>query len=187
MLSCNFHLHNDNSYPEYSSPKSAVLVENIKEFRELFFNFCDYFDYDVEKFHVDESLLVKTFLKTDRQKLRYKIFHGIKLNELKVAGILAYWSIRYKPLIYVEQIQTLQNGAKSKYTTGEYNELFALYLMMSTLDKYSIKKGKVFFQPTESQIKNFQQILFHTSISEEMMTTFLEPIGEMLNQKAESV
>jgi len=181
------HKHNKKTYWEYSSPSRKVLAKNIKEFRILFRGFCDYYEYKTYEFHVDEELLVKAFLKTDRQKLRFKVFHGMQLSELKIAGLLAYWFVRYKPLVYGKHIGIDDDGKPIyKFTTCKCNERFALYLMLTVLENYSIRSNKEFFVPTERQINNLHHIVLHRALSEDLMSMMLEPIGETLKINANS-
>ena len=175
----NEHDHNGYPYLEYVSPPADTLTNNIKEFRELFQSFCIYHEYEVEDFYVDESLLLKAFLKTDRQKLRYKIFHGMRLSEHKIAGILAYWIIRFKPLACGLTATVGDNGCCG-YTTRKYNEEFAIYLMLATLESFSVSKARELFSPTERQINILHHAILHRPLSEDILSTLLEPISEML-------
>ena len=163
--------HNNEDYPTYVAPSDDDLASALRSFRKLFVNFCTYKNYNIEDFHIDDALLVQVFIKTDKQKLRYKIFHGIHAHELKIIGLLSYWLIRLKPIVYNEK-----STAQSKYTTGRYNEMFALYMMASTLVKCSGNK----FSPTKKQIANLHYVLLHRPLSEGTMSMLLEPIREML-------
>jgi len=180
-LSIKTYKHNNTDYFEYVPPASNVLATNIAEFRFLLEKFCKKLNLNTGDFHVDEKLFIKACLKTDRQKLRYKVFHGIQLSELKVVGMLAYWVIRFKPLVYGVNKGSVENP-KYHYTTRNYNELFALYLMFAVLERYCAIEEKESFQPTKKQIKNLHYVLLHRPLSEDLMSTLLEPIGEMLRK-----
>lgn len=175
--------HNGIDYPEYVPPPLNVLATNIQEFRFLLQKFCARFKLDIKSFHVDEEQFVKACLKTDRQKLRYKLFHGIDLSELKVAGILAYWIIRFKPLVHDTAMIGIK-GRKCLFAANKYNEMFALYLMFATLDQYSVVNDKELLQPTKRLVKNLHYVLLHRPLSEDLMAMLLDPIGEMLKNKA---
>jgi hypothetical protein len=116
------HMHNGENYPEYCMPDENTLKNDLGNFRKMLKLFCDVGKLDIARFSVDDELVLQSFIKVDHRILHYKMYHqGTKINELKQVALLAYWILKYKPLVY-------DNG-KCR-TTQKYNEVFALYCIM---------------------------------------------------------
>jgi len=130
--------HNDISYPEYTAPSVNSLITDIEEFRFLFTTYCSAAGLNINHFSVDEKALIDIFIKTDQRKLHYKTFHGVSnMDELKTVATLAYWFIKYKPIVHY-------NEDKNIHYVGSHNENFALYLIITVVYKYNSLTKKNF-------------------------------------------
>lgn len=127
------HKHNGADFPSYEMPSDNDLKVMLSEFHYLFEMFCERMDLSLSDISVDEKLVIKALIRLDQRRLHYKMYHnGTIINELKEVAILCYWLIKYKPIIILED---------GVYTTSKINEVFALFLILSTIVEYRFTQG----------------------------------------------
>ena len=137
-------LHNGIEHPPFNPQDPKTLERNLDEFRNLFRLYCAESELDLERFCVDESSVIRIFIKTDEKKLAYKIFHKIDMDDLKVVGTLAYYFSKFRPIMY------RGSSANGILKTGTYNEEFAIFLIALTINQhnYSVMAKETNSDPT---------------------------------------
>ena len=149
--------HNGQDYPVYTPPSNHALEVELQGIRFLFQKFCSAFELDISKFHVDEHKIIEAIIRVDQRKLHYKMYHkGTCINELKEAALLGYWLIRYKPLIY---------DNVGLFVVGNYNEIFALYLMFSVIAEYRALNNLSNNKANSYIIKELAYAISHRSVT----------------------
>jgi len=121
--------HNKTYYPRYRPPSALATLVAFGEIENLFERFCDKIGKDVSRFFVDREKIYDVLTRVDQRKLHYKMYHdGVIINELKEVATLAYWIVRFKPWVYLNE--------EDNYETSNANELFAMYAIISTINSY---------------------------------------------------
>jgi len=110
------------------------MLHWTNEILQLFSDFLDSANYHKDvKYAVSTYDLIDVVTRVDRRVAYYSYFHeGMAINELKEAGLYAYWILRFRPFKIIDKRYADYPNA---YTI---NESFALYIILSAL--YYVKQ-----------------------------------------------
>jgi hypothetical protein len=161
--------HNGAHYSTYEPPQKPALVESLKSFRIYFKKFCDTFKFSESDFCVDESLIVRCFVRVDQRKLHYRMYHdGTVINELKEAALLSYWINHYKPIARIKP---------SICTVDTFNAMFAIYLVMSIITAYRSAKKIPRIKITDEIFHDLRYTIGERNMSYDSMVLLVETLA----------
>jgi hypothetical protein len=97
-------------------------------FEQTFKNFLSTMRYPTDvKYHISGLDMIDMIVRIDKRKAYYQFFHGMDINELKVAGIYVYWILKLKPFSITDRRYA------GKLECCDVNEVFALYIIVTVL------------------------------------------------------
>jgi hypothetical protein len=84
------------------------------------------------RIYVSSSILSDAIYRSFRRALYCKCFNGLDLNEMKTAGLFAYWIVKLHPITFIDYISAT-NNLKSPFGTAldDINEQFAVHFILS--------------------------------------------------------
>lgn len=147
----------------YQNPKLEQVLPQIQKLRDLLNECCKFWELDFEKIDWQLHLIRKIFIRIDQRADYYQYLHSkpdytVIMNEVKRTAVLAYWVLRYKPLI-----------TSAKYTDELYektyagiNELFAVFIVVAFVTEVSKRPDlESYFDE-----KGLRDMVYHFSESE---------------------
>jgi len=143
----------------YEFPSESDLDNEREKFKKLFNGFCELFEFDAD---YDDDIIDDVNVRVHQRICYTSYFYNIALAETRVAGIRAYWTLRYRPL-----------HAKTWNRPFDINVYFAVYMLfMQAL-------GEVFIKSLKSSAKNVDFILkIARQIFEKHSDLYLRPFSE---------
>jgi hypothetical protein len=97
-------------------------------FEQIFKNFLSAMRYpDDVVYHISGLDMIDMIVRIDKRKAYYQFFHGMDINELKVAGIYVYWILKLRPFSITDHRYAGKQGC------CDVNEVFALYIIVMVL------------------------------------------------------
>ena len=150
------------------------MEEQFQYFVSLSDIFQDYLDsqsISKDKICVDKRLVNEIFIRIDKRKDYFVIFHDeTYINEIREAALLAYWIIKFKPF----------NIAADKLSDFKVNINcgFAEYIILDAVNEcYKRKTGKEITLNRE-YIQKLAYALKHWDISKEALMLVAETLCE---------
>ena len=117
----------------YIIPSYQEITEILKQINNLVKRFAKILAIDFERISVSVSHLVEIILQVDIDKNRISIFHSDdSISEIRESSLYCYYFLRKKPIA---------TSGDFKYST-QINELFCIYLLLSTISVDCKMKGK---------------------------------------------
>ncbi len=117
-----------NANLKYERISVEEIYKHVKVFEEQFIKFISIRDYpeDIE-FSTSVISIIETIIRVDKRKAYYYCFHGMEINECKVAALYAYWILKFRPFTITDKryINTPKGCC--------INEEFAIYMICSIL------------------------------------------------------
>jgi hypothetical protein len=109
-----------------------VPHEDVRAIVKLFYNKFKHFLFEKGypediNIHVSAFDLVDVICRVDKRKAYYRCFHGMTVNECKVAALYAYWILKLKPFAIID------DRFKNRPTSCNINESFAIYVVGAAL------------------------------------------------------
>jgi hypothetical protein len=86
------------------------------------------------KYHVSGADIIDVIVRVDKRRAYFHIFHGMAINECKIAGLYVYWLLKFRPILIYDE--------RYKKET-DINEEFALVLMFAALTRLGKIKGAI--------------------------------------------
>lgn len=133
-----------NDIYRYKRPKWKILYNQINELCELLKKYVDKQNgLSLEDLSVNMILMSELFIRIDKRKDYFTIYHkGTNINEIKKAALLAYWLIKFKPII----IKYSDKEDFDKFNKFRYiNESFAVFIVYGAVKAYSDSISKTKF------------------------------------------
>jgi hypothetical protein len=121
-------MNKSNAELHYDEMEFPELINELELFRERIRGFFEVFKmpHDLEC-QVSGYALADVIERTDKRKAYYHCFHGMEIDECKVAALYAYWILMFHPL-------TITDSRYKDNRFGEcINEAFAIYIIFSTI------------------------------------------------------
>ena len=114
--------------------------------------------------------MLDIIIRVDKRKSYYKYFHDMTINEFKIAGLLAYWILKFKPITitdrhYCNNIEHCDN-----------NELFAFYIIWIAL--HEAGKCDTPLSGTERFVKELRYSLRFRSFTIDSLIVLAETLNE---------
>lgn len=115
-----------NSDLKYEPLEDDHLVALYKAFLNTFKMFLSEMKYPSDtKYFINGYSLIDVIMRVDKRKAYFFCFHNMAINERKEAALYAYWFIKCKPFMIVDERYC--NNKKA----ARINELFAAYVIYS--------------------------------------------------------
>jgi len=164
-----------------------IPFEELERERQLLahkiINFLEIYDHpDSWDISCSRYALWEIIKRVDQRDAYYSYFHDFDINEKKIACLVAYWILKFRPLTVRFNEELLPEFSERK-RADEINEAFAVYVLLSGLkiynDTLSIKTA-VNFPYYETLMYSFR----YRNISIDAMVLLSESIvTETFNQK----
>jgi hypothetical protein len=87
------------------------------------------------QYSVCKLALIDAIVRVDKRRHYFKVFHNMDINEGKRAALLAYWIVKFRPIMITDVRYINTKGYNDRV-----NELFALHILLIALRK--IKRVK---------------------------------------------
>jgi hypothetical protein len=123
------------------------------------------------QYHVSKLDVLDMIIRVDKRKAYFHYFHDdTEINEYKVAALYAYWILKLRPLSITDP------RFSTKYDHYDVNELFAIYLICSTL----YQTGRLTKQITgeESYSKKLRYSFRYRNFTIDSLLVLVESINE---------
>jgi hypothetical protein len=100
----------------------------MAKFEQTFKNFLSAMCYPADlEYRISGLDMIDMIVRIDKRKAYYRFFHGMDINELKVAGLYVYWILKLRPF----SITDCRYAGKQECC--DVNEVFALYIIITVL------------------------------------------------------
>lgn len=137
----------------YTSAPLSELKKWVNDLVDLFNGFLEDAGYPDFELYVGYHLLYEALDRVDKRIAYYWCYHGIEASERKVAALIAYWIVRFKPFVCTDE---------SRVDQKEYvciNERFALYIILSVV-------------AADAGIQNIDQGMLNSDYAKKLFYTF---------------
>ena len=116
----------------YTPPSEDFMFKEVNALIKQFYIFCKKHDIPDENISIQRELIPLIVLRVDKRATYFEIFHQkTKINELKQAALTAYWILKFKPFMII-------NDVSLSYEHRHINEGFALYYIICSMERYSV-------------------------------------------------
>lgn len=137
----------------YAPAPESELVKWVHALVDIFNGFLEDAGYQDFNLYVGHHLLYEALDRVDKRIAYYWCYHHIEASERKVAALIAYWIIRFKPFVCTDDNLIGQK---------EYvciNERFALYIILSVV-------------AAEAGIQKIDQEMLNSDYAKKLFYTF---------------
>ena len=159
---------------KYTGPQSNKLYETLSivlDALECYVNKTG--DLNFADIEVDPILLTESFVRIDKRKDYFIIFHDdTDMNEIKETALLIYWLLKFRPF-KVKEANILMH---KKYR--HINEAFSLFLIYSVLKQESVCHKNVIFHISKEYNDKLMYAFRYWDISKEALMLVLESLCE---------
>jgi hypothetical protein len=165
-----------NSYSNIEGFYYKWLAEYFKEVRSAGSDESKVFmDHLVGRLHLNDKLLAVALMRVFRRVLYCKSFNAMELNQMKQAGLYAYWLTKLHPIIINEpsaDMRAIDDLWENRLQ--EINERFAFHLILSVFIRQYGRPGQ--------GIKGYRERFVHAvrfrSFTEDSMMLLVESLGK---------
>ena len=150
-------------------PTYQRVTEILKQINSLLKKFAGILSIDSERISVSVSHLVEIILQVEMDKNRIAIFHNNShISEIRESSLYCYYFLRKRPIAVSEDF---------KYTT-QINELFCIYLLLSTISIDCKARGKKepYHMITEEYFKSVLYIFSNGELSRDALYLLADTI-----------
>lgn len=166
-------------YKEPSREEKFAYLTNISD---IFYDYLESLGFDKDKVSADYSLIGEVFIRIDKRKDYFVIYHDeTYINEVREAALLAYWILKFKPFMII-------SPNESDYNVN-INCGFAAYVIFCAVNECVRRRtqGKQSIQLSEGYIEKFKYALKFWDIGKEAMMLIAETLCEhVMHTKGES-
>lgn len=138
---------------------------------KIFDEYIDSQEISKEKICVDKRLINEVFVRVDKRKDYFIIFHDeTYMNEIREAALLAYWIIKFKPF-----------NISSKEAVDfkvNINCGFAAYIIFSAVREYCLRVANIKVEFSSEYINKFLYALKFWDLSKEAIMLVAETLCE---------
>lgn len=106
----------------YNPPSKEFLENGRAKFKSQLGLFCARYNMPTNDFKINIKSVDKLYTRLHQRLSYYLFFHGKDLAQSRQAGIIAYWILRYRPLLLIAQ----SSWSKS-YDINVYLAFFILF------------------------------------------------------------
>lgn len=162
-----------NKQYEYKVPSKEDKKKYFNDLIETFEDYADSINFDVEAVEYDFELINEIYIRVDKRKDYYMIFHGTKLNEIREAALTAFWILKFNPFLVV--------GKERGNDQLNINSGFAAYVILSVAGEYIERKhgsGKSFEIRDKEFLSRFKYSLKYWDLSKESLMMIAESLCE---------
>lgn len=158
---------------EYKVPSKEYKKKYFDDLIEMFEDYTESKDFDAESVEYDFELINEIYIRVDKRKDYYWIFHKTKLNEIREAALTAFWILKFKPFLIIDQEKCRM---EFNVNTG-----FAAYIILSAAGEYISRiygEGKTFEIKDEEFLTRFRYSLKYWDLSKESLMMIAESLCE---------
>lgn len=169
------HIRDDKSKCyKYCGPTSDRLYELLSIVLEALKQYVNKTgDLQLSDIAVDPILLTESFVRIDKRKDYFVIFHDdTDMNEIKETALLVYWLVKFKPFRIKDENVLMHK----KYR--HINEAFSLFLIYSILKQESECHEDVVFHISKEYNDKMMYAFRYWDISKEAVMLVLESLCE---------
>ena len=155
----------------YQKQEMNDILAELELFEKMIKDFFTQsgFQDDVQ-YIVSARALLDMVIRTDKRKVHYYFFHGMTINELKVAALYAYWVLKYRPITLTDERYIYDSCAIC------INESFAIYIIYSVLRK--VRNIEPHYFGNDSYYEKLMYSFRFRNISIDAMLLLVESIAQ---------
>lgn len=164
----------------YGQPSEDVLYEEAAQITELLKTFVSGIsDLSFEDVDYDMVMLTTLLIRIDKRKDYFRIFHDdTKINEIKEAGLMAYWILKFSPIKIKKQEGNLaKEDLYTKYS-GKINIGFAIFILYSTLMEETSRVKNMKFSISKDYNERLKYAFKYWDLSKEAIMLIAETLFE---------
>lgn len=162
-----------NKQYEYKAPSKEQKKKYFDDLIEMFEDYAESKDFDIESVEYDFDLINEIYIRVDKRKDYYMVFHKTKLNEIREAALTAFWILKFNPFLII--------GEEQRNVQLNINDGFAAYVILSAAGEYISRKhgeDKTFLITDEQFLKRFKYSLKYWDLSKESLMMIAESLCE---------
>ena len=146
----------------YKAPSQEEWVEASRSLLKKFNDFLAAAGYPEDlEFVIRKGDVSDITLRVDKRNAYFSIFHGIRISELKMAALYAYWILKFHPVTITD----------SRYVSNQdallVNEHFAAYLIIAVVFSDYIAE-----QRDPENDENLYDLVTHAQFYEKLLYSF---------------
>lgn len=108
----------------YDPMSDEEMLKIHRFYSNLFKKFLDEMNYPSDiGYYINSYALIDAIVRVDKRKAYFYCFHNMDINENKEVALYAYWIIKFKPFVI------LDNRYNDEKSSSYINELFATYII----------------------------------------------------------
>ena len=154
---------------KYAHPDKMVQFESFVKLSEAFDRYLQSQTISAENVCVDKRLVNEAFVRVDKRKDYFLIFHDeTYINEIREAALLAYWIIKFKPF-------TVNSNDAADYKVN-LNCGFAAFIMLSAVNEYYKREKNSKIDLDKEYLRKLQYALKFWDLSKESMMFIAETL-----------
>lgn len=161
---------------KYNAPEWEVLYDKLAELLDSFSLFVQEQDgLSLADIMVDKVLLTELLIRIDKRKDYFIIFHDTTyINEIKEAGLTAYWLTKMKPF----RVKDANGDLHKKYR--HVNEAFAVFVLYSIIKEEASRKENMNFSISKEYNKKIMYAFKFWDLSKESLMLIAESLCESM-------
>lgn len=166
---------------KYQPPEWKMLYERVSLVLEALGLYVSVQpDLNINDILVNDSLLAEALVRIDKRKDYFMIFHDdTRMNEIKEAGLLAYWLLKFRPF----SIKTENEELHRKYE--KINEAFACFVIYSAIKEECNRTNNMKFSISKDYNRKVMYAFKYWDLSKEALMLVCESLCEaMYTRKA---
>ena len=161
---------------KYKQPDDEVLYEKVAlllDSLEIYVN--KHGDLRLENIAVDAPALAEMFVRVDKRKDYFIIFHDdTEMNEIKESALMVYWLLKFKPF----SIKSKDIELCRKYS--QINEAFAVFILYSTIKEETKRINGMNFSISKEYNQKIMYAFKFWDISKEALMLIAESLCEAM-------
>lgn len=156
--------------------KIVDVIDSFEKYVNETGDLC--FEKDIE---IDQILLGEILVRIDKRKDYFIIFHDATyMNEVKEAGLLAYWLLKLKPF----KVKTDNDDLFKKHR--HINEKFAVFVLYSVLKEEAKRNENMEFYISDKYTKKILYAFKFWDLSKESLMLIAETLCESMTNKGDA-
>lgn len=158
---------------KYQPPSKLQKMMYFEGLVGLFEEYAETSQIDMETIEFDFKLMNEIYIRVDKRKDYYLLFHETHLNEVREAALTAFWILKFKPFLITKQSK---DQCELNINCG-----FAAYVILSAVREYISRKygeDNTFAIYDEEYLTRFQYSLKYWDLSKESLMMIAESLCE---------
>lgn len=158
----------------YTEPPQEYIKDELKKYQEIFTQFCQVADLDINRVEVNIQALKDVIIRVDMRQLYFHIYHAnMKANEYKcIIGLAGFWLLKLRP--FWIRIQEGDSPEMMQMATW-INEKFVLHMICSLLKKFNPEFFEHGLDMCEAYCRELLYSFRYRDLSKESMFLLFDP------------